>query len=146
MWHTKHETDTIVFSEKRVIKYERPYLENDKGVRIRRIGGGGIAPYKFEYRGSLGPETVIFTFDAIVRDRKDASMREYDVDLAHSLFRLPDLDGYPTEESAAMIRLIMDNIKEALTNFPEPEPIGPNVPPSVPKMCKVKFTVSLSPR
>ena len=145
MWHIKHETDTLVFSEQRVIKYERPYLENGDGVRIRRIGGSPFTSYEFGYRGSLGTETVTFTFYAGTRDRKDTSTREYNVNLVHSLLQMSALDDYAPREAAAMIRLIMANIKEALTDFPEPEPIGPNIPRPVPQVSKVTFTVSLSP-
>jgi hypothetical protein len=145
MWHIKHETDNIVLSERKVIPYDRPYLENDDGTCIRRVGGK-LGSYNFKYSGILNSMQLTFEFRADFSDKKNPPFREYNVDFVTSFLRMNVLDDCSLDESIKALKLIMTHIREALSDFPNPKPIGPNTPPAVPDVSKVVFTVSISPR
>ena len=147
MWHKKIEEKTLFdWSDELRCTVEVPYLENDEGVVIRKIGG--LRKDKnFNYSAILENENFSFNFWAYMPWSKDHPVYDtYQVDLSSVMNELCAshfFDNFIKEEIVSFLNGVMTNIREALFDFPRPIPTGPHSVPEPAPIVDVTFHLSL---
>lgn len=147
MWNIKYQQKELFgWNEKLRRTVQEPYLENDEGVRIRKIGSLKESDH-FDYRVELCGEEILFDFWAPKPWSKDHPIYDnYQVDLSSVMTRLEKSSffrDYNNDELTEFLRTVMRNIREALLNFPDPRPFNPTSSPAPPPIVKVVFCLSL---